>query len=281
MANYDELTPVQKMQVGRARKTAEDAGQSFDQDAYIAEHFGSDSAPQNEWADTDNSGADEQPSQEDSVKPEDANQGAPDTTGDVTTQEQNTDAAAGTGAGVVGSISERLSNQESGKAEVENTGAPQMREAMPFDITQLTTEQLQQLKRRLDATPDKAEQDITPTIHLRKLGGKHVIEIGRARSVMVFDATERREVERFRIPVKFLEGGDFVDVDYNEFMLSERVVCPVVNKRETVRPVVEGKVFSKERGVEVEQVYKIVDTWFTVSMPDGRTIELSGGSVNL
>lgn len=279
-----ELTPIQKMQLGKARKAAESKGEQFDEVKFIAENFGGESSQQNPGQsenlpvkpasdaevqakiDAENAKRGEGSQSQDSVQ----NQGQ---------EGQNTGTE---GNGTVSKISERLSqNETSSVKKEEDKDGPKMQPAVPFDFANLTIEQRQQLKKMLSETPDRGTDDRNPTITLRKIDGKHVIEVGKARSVMVFDAVERREIEKFKIPVKFLEGGDFVEMDYQEFMKSERVTCEVIGQRTVPQRKVEGKVWNEERKTEVEQVVKFTNTYFKIHLPTGQEIEIPSDSANM
>lgn len=180
---------------------------------------------------------------------------------------------------VIGDIAADLSERET--AEAVGEVGPRAQTLQGFDFSKLSIEDLQALKARLDATPSKQGKKGNNTITLRRIDDRFVMKVGRARSKMVFDDLLDKKVEKFSIPVYFLGEKEPVEMDYTEFMQSERVTCEVLGIMSNKRPEVEGTVFSQELGVEVEQVVTYVDQVFKVKMPDGKILELKADSVNL
>jgi hypothetical protein len=180
---------------------------------------------------------------------------------------------------VIDEIAEDLA--ESGTEEAQGKDGPQAKTVQSIDWSKLSLEDLQALRERLEATPAKQAKKGNSTITLRRIDGKFVVKIGRARAKMVHDDLLDKKVEKFSLPVFFLNEEAPVEMDYKEFMQSERVTCEVLSISTNKREVVEGQVFSRELGHEVEQITTYVDQVFKVKLPDGEILELEADSVNL
>lgn len=179
----------------------------------------------------------------------------------------------------IASISERLSEQESGEArgsEVMNTETP-----IPFDLSQLRPEQLQQLKQMLAATPDRiVRKKKNPTVTLRVINDKVIVNHKNTYKALVDDPENNRKVERHHIPVLFQGDKDYTVIMYKEFINSPRVACEVTGTRSETDEIVEGETVSRETGQMVEMVVKVIRDYFTIKLPDGSTIEIEGKIAN-
>lgn len=186
------------------------------------------------------------------------------------------------------SISERLSQQDSGGQTEEQVVDPE--NPVPLDLSKLTTEQLQQLKSMLAATPDRiTRKKKNPTIKLRVFDGKVVTDISRAFKGLIDDPENNRKVERTHIKVTLHDEKTPRAILYREFMQLDQIVCEVVSNRQEKGEIVEGETISRETGRPVEMVVTTVTDWFTVKFPDsdlvaeelrGKTLEIEGKLAN-
>ncbi len=178
----------------------------------------------------------------------------------------------------VASVAERLS--ETSGADTEQ-GVIREENAVPFDITKLSRDQIQQLKAMLNATPDASRRKKeNPRVRLRRIDGQFVQDFKNAYLALVEDKENRREVERHVIPVLFIGAKDFTNVMYSRFINSEQVACEVVDFRQKIEEIPEGEVVSRETGTLVEMVRKEMRVWYTVKLPDGSTVEIEGKVAN-
>lgn len=210
-------------------------------------------------------------------------QGEGGNTGDAPTENTTADAnktePEGTGD-VVGDIAERLGG--GGRAEDEiDPSAPKANTPMPFDISSLSREQLQSLKAMLNATPEGQERaQKNPQITLRRIDGNYVVDFKNAVLGVVKDPETGRDVERHLIPVKFKGTEEYTNVLYSNFINSDRVACEVLSHKEEKKPIVEGEVFSREKGTIVDMVRTQIISWFTIKLPEGDTLEIEGRLAN-
>jgi len=177
---------------------------------------------------------------------------------------------------VVPSISDRLSEKESGSVK---QGVVNPEQAIPFDITKLSREQMQTLKSMLNATPDaQTRKRENPRIKLRSIDGKIIIDFKRAFNTTLKDPELNRDVERHVIPVRFQGDPEekYENILYSRFINSDQIVCEIVDSRQKVEEFIEGETFSRETGTMVEMVRKEIKQWYTVKLPNGDTLEIEG-----
>lgn len=175
---------------------------------------------------------------------------------------------------VVADISAKLGGAEASQNKSSELNAPQAEQTMPFDLSKLQPEQLQQLKAMLNATPDRVMQKRgNPIVTIRRYTGKFVIDMGNAINTLVEDKLTRMNSEVLIIPVKFLGTDTFVNVDYKELTNSEKVKCEVVSTRRINGRIVEGEIVSKETGRLVERAITTVQDFFTLKLPEGSPVE--------
>lgn len=183
----------------------------------------------------------------------------------------------------IGSIAERLSAKEGGEAVERTESGMQAESPMPFDLSKMTLEQMQQLKAMLASTPDgSVQKTFKPTVKLRRMmidlgegrtEEKIVIDFGRAYLTEMRDLELNRNVERHVIPVTFLGEREATIVAYKKFIESEQIVCEVLSQRSIDNPVKEGVTKSRETGTLVEMVRKEIKQFFTVKLPAGSAVE--------
>jgi len=180
---------------------------------------------------------------------------------------------------VVDNIAERLANKES--IEKEEQSPEPKADSNPIDFNNLSREQIQTLQAVLNQTPEKLRQaGKKPTVTLRTLEGKFVIDFGRARMGTAKDPVTGREVDRQFIPVT-LQGEDKERlIKYSDFINLERVVCTVEDHRSKEEEIIEGETFNQaeQRMVELQTIVKL--WWFTIKTPDGQELEIEGRIAN-
>lgn len=173
------------------------------------------------------------------------------------------------------------SSGEQGAGDQQRTEAPRPENAMPFDITKLSKEQLQTLKALLNETPDgQIRTNKNPNVTLRRIDGNYVIDFKNAVLGIVKDPETGKDIERHLIPVKFKGTEEFVNVLYSKFINAERVPCEVISHKEEKKSAVEGQVYSREKGRMIEAVRFFVISYFTLKLPEGETIEIEGRLAN-
>lgn len=178
----------------------------------------------------------------------------------------------------VAMVSARLSEEGGSEA---HSSVIEEEQAIPFDVTKLSREQLQTLQQMLQATPNAAVRKTRkPQVRLRRIDGNFVVDFKNAYLGLIKDSENRREVERHVIPVKFLGSENFSDVLYNKFINSEQVACEVLNSRQETEEIIEGETLSRETGTMVEMVRKVIRNWYTVKLPDGTELEIEGKIAN-
>lgn len=182
--------------------------------------------------------------------------------------------------GVVGAIAAKLEQKEQAQASTSESGV--MPETpLPFDVTKLSQEQLQALKAMLAVTPDQPQlRKQNPTVLLRKIGGKYVVDFKNAYLALVFDPERRAEVEQHKIPVRLEGASGYTDLLWKEFIQADQVKCEVVSQRQEVFEHKEGIVRSRETGLPVEMIAKEIRYFFTVKTPEGTTMEIPGSVAN-
>jgi len=152
---------------------------------------------------------------------------------------------------------------------------------VPFDVSSLSLQQLQQLKSVLASTPDgqkkKREHSI---VRLKSIDAKIVVDFKNAFLALVDDPENNRKVERHVIPVRYNGEKDYHNIPYKQFIGADQVHCEVLSTRTEAEEYVEGTVFSREKGTNVELVCKKVTNYFTVQLPDKKTIEIEARVAN-
>lgn len=178
-----------------------------------------------------------------------------------------------------GVMGDRLSGRE--QRPPETPGSVRSEEPIAIDLSKLTTEQLQTLKAMLNTTPDRvSRKNVNPIASIRRMDGKYVVNFGNAYLALVKDAENRREVERHKIPIQFEGEQGFHDVMYKDFMESDRVKCEIVKTYAEQDNIVEGEVYSKERGAFVEMEVTRMHYTFDVKTPEGSIIRIEGKVAN-
>lgn len=151
-----------------------------------------------------------------------------------------------------------------------------------FDFSKLSPEQLQNLKAALDNVPNGLirSKKANPTVTLRTINGKTVVDFSRAFQKLVHDPETRTDRPRQHISVTFLGEKEPVVISYAEFMTAERITCEVVDTHSKEREVEVGETYSVEKKVRVPMVIKYIDRVFTLKLPDGQQIDVNASKVN-
>lgn len=178
-------------------------------------------------------------------------------------------------------IAERLSNQET-QTQQQQDNVVQPQQAPTFDVSKLTKEQIQTLQSILNATPEAADrkEDRKPTIALRKVDEKIIVDFKNTFKKLVDDPENRRQVLQLTIPVRFRDTDVFVDMIYNEFINSERVNCEIIDIKRTPDQKVVGSTISRETGRPVDMVVKFEHTTYTVKLPSGEELTVDSRIAN-
>ena len=177
--------------------------------------------------------------------------------------------------GVGATIAERLSQGASG--EQARSDEPHGKEALPFDVTKLNYEQLQYLKAALTNIPDRASGKLkNPITKLREMNGNIIVDYKNSYLALLDDPENHRKVEGHMIPVRFLGTEVFVNVRWQDFMHARQIECEIVEHTQKPGVIVEGQVWSKERGTLVEMEVKTMHHFFKVKLPDGQLIDIDG-----
>lgn len=185
---------------------------------------------------------------------------------------------------VVGAIAQRL-GQESVKENTDDTDKPVQHTPMMIDLANLSTEQLSMLKSMLSVTPDKVQKRRgNIRIEIRKVvvndEDKYIVDFKRARLALAYHPETNAEMETHVIPVLFHDATEYVDMNYTEFMQSDRVAVEVVSQRSEENIIEEGEVISRETGKLVMKELKTMEYFYTVKLPTGQTVELQGKMAN-
>lgn len=183
------------------------------------------------------------------------------------------------GTNVIKDLEKRLTNEHQGQGQSEQ-GVDSTTPA-PIDLSNLTQEQLQTLKAQLAVTPEAPVlHKKNPTVLIRKIEGKYVVWVGRAWLALVRDPELRADVERHMISFRLEGEQKDREMLYTAFRQAERVECEITASREDVTEKKEGLVRSKETGLLIERVARMVTYFFTIKTPEGRTFEVPGDVVN-
>lgn len=185
---------------------------------------------------------------------------------------------------VVSEIADRLANQKPPET-IEESSKPIANTPMMIDLANLSPEQLSTLKSMLSVTPDRVQQKRgNIRIEIRKVSvndvDRYIVDFKRSRMALQYHAETGKEMETHIIPVLFDGETDYVDMNYTEFMQSDRVAVEVIGQRSEENIIDEGQVVQRETGKLVTKEVKIVDYFYTVSLPNGKNVELQGKMAN-
>lgn len=180
----------------------------------------------------------------------------------------------------VSSISDRLSKKDMGDTNSdENTANP--KEAMPFDLTKITPEQLSVLKQMLGATPDRiTKKRGNDTVKLHDMNGKLVVAWKKSYQSLLNDPVERRAKNVAMLPVLFKGDTEYTDVVWADFMASDRVVCEVLTVRIKKDVIEEGETVSRQSGTVIAMEKTMIEYFFTIKTPSGEEFEINSKFVN-
>lgn len=177
---------------------------------------------------------------------------------------------------VLGDIAKDLETQGQEAAQAgANEDGPSAVTPQPFDLNNLSADQLATLKAMLNSTPDRVVQKKgNPQVTLTKFNGQLVTEFKGAFNTLVRDEVTNITSEVMLIPVRFLGTTDFVNINYKEFVNGEKVVCEVISRRSEPGVILEGVVISKETGRPVQQEIKTLKEWFTLRIPASEASDI-------
>ena len=177
-------------------------------------------------------------------------------------------------------IASRLSNKEEVSEDVQED-VPVPETPVNFDPSMFTSEQLQALKRMLNATPDRPNnKNKGMTVQLREINGKVVRDFSKAFNGFIQDPEEpTRRIPTVKIKVYFFGEEEPTEMLYTEFMDSPRVKFTVKNVRTETEEVEEGETISNETGQLVTMVAIYHHRFFKIEV-DGKEVEVSDKIVN-
>lgn len=182
---------------------------------------------------------------------------------------------------VVSNIAEKLSKSTQ-VAEHNNAQVVEPSDSVPFDISKLSIEQIQQLKHILEVTPNSVKKVVRkPTTKIRTLDGKYLVEAKRSFMRLRKNTIEGRDELAHYILVRFHGEANFVEKDYREVMQADRIVCEIVSTRYEDASYIEGEpVVHRETGKLTEREVKVTVPYYTIKLPNGETVELKGEMSN-
>lgn len=185
---------------------------------------------------------------------------------------------------VVQGIAQRLANQAPAPTP-EETAKPTANTPMMIDLANLSTEQLSMLKSMLSVTPDKVQQKRgNIIIQIRKTvvndEDRYIIDFKRSRLALDYHAETGKEYETHVLPVLLDGEAEYKDMNYTEFMQSDRVNVEVLSQRSKETITEEGQVLQRATGKLVNKEVKTMEYWYTVKLPNGEVVELQGKMAN-
>lgn len=179
-------------------------------------------------------------------------------------------------------LSEKQGQEESQQqAEIEQQATPQEQTSTPFDLSQLSQEQIQQLKEIMNQTPDRAKtKKENPKVLLPVVNGKRVINFSKAYLRNIYDTESARYKDRQHIDVQ-LEGEDEkTTMLYRDFMQSPREEAEILRVEHEPAGGVVGETWSKKKQAPVEMRVDGKNEFFTLKTQDGKELKLSSRLVN-
>lgn len=184
---------------------------------------------------------------------------------------------------VVASIAQRLAGEAGAGNQATESGVKSV-EPVPFDITKLTHEQLQNLQEMLNATPERMRRKLDkPTARLKVLNGSIVVDTKASFLALVDDEVRQKKVEAHIIPVKLLGSDEYVNIRLTEFRKLPTTTVEILSTRQEDDSYIEGEVFSAERKVMVEMLVKRYKYFFTVQVKgdaNAKPFEIDGKMSN-
>lgn len=183
--------------------------------------------------------------------------------------------------GVIPNISERLSNNNTSNEQKVETVKTET--TAPFDLGNLTREQLQMLKIALNATPDKVDRNKGKmTTQLRMVDGLPVIDWTSSYKAVARDVDAMRDVYVDKIKVMLLDATEWKEMLLSDFHQSDRKTFTILGSRHEPNPIVDElnpEVVHRETGALVENVVMMSKDFFTVDI-DGRKVEIKSKASN-
>lgn len=179
----------------------------------------------------------------------------------------------------VDDISARLSkenNTENAEEEVIEKETP-----ANFDPSMFTPEQMQILKRMLNATPDRpTNKNKGMIVQLREIEGRTIKDFSKAFNGYMQDPEEpSRRLPVVKIKVWFFGQDEPEEMLYTAFMESPRKKFTVLGTRTETEEVEEGETISNETGKLVTMLTVYHHRFFTIEV-DGQKVEVSDKIVN-
>lgn len=153
---------------------------------------------------------------------------------------------------------------------------------LPFDLTKLSVEQIQQLQQMLSTTPESVKKRIIkPVTQIRTIDGKFLVDAKKSYMKLKKNTLEGRDEIAHYISVRFFGSDKFEEYEYRDILNAERVKCPIVSTRTVDNSYVEGEpVEHRETGRLTEREVKILTPYYTIQLPNGETTEIKGEMSN-
>lgn len=187
-----------------------------------------------------------------------------------------------TGDAVLDKVSERLGQATQTTQNTESTPVAEPQQTMPFDLSKLTTEQIQQLQQMLAVTPQSVKKRvIKPITQIREINGKYVIDATKSFMRLKRNSIENRDELTHFIGVKFYGDAEFTEMGYSQLIEAPRVKCEIISTRYEDGSYIEGEpVVHRETGHLTEREVKITIPFYTIKLPTGDTVEIKGSMSN-
>ena len=149
------------------------------------------------------------------------------------------------------------------------------KQALPFDISGLSREQLQAFKQALAQTPDAVhDENVNPTCTLRVINGGIVVAFKTCFATMQMDESQQRKVHVDMIPVLLKGEEEYINVRYKEFLNAETVTCEIIHTRPEKFRTEIGETVSMETGHKVIMYVNSKINWLTLKVEGtGELIE--------
>lgn len=175
------------------------------------------------------------------------------------------------------SLEEELAGDlEASETEVDNSVPKSEQPAPAIDINQLINnpEMLRTLQAAMAKVPTRPDHTAgDKRISLRRMDGKYVVDYKNCFQRFVMNEEQTQKVQVEVIPVRFHGEKEFTEVNYKEFIASERVQCKVNKTFNEELPVDEGETYDDD-GALVQMIRKENISTYILMTPEGDEITI-------